>query len=539
MTADALGKMGKQSQGTNSMTDSSRDPRIDATLLARLERCTNLPSPPVIGMRVIELAQDPDVDIGKIADVVSMDPALAAKILRVANSPIYAMRRKSENLRQAITQLGLNGTLMLALSFSLAATMHNHADQGFDYRHFWRRSLAAATCARRLGMAVRLRASEELFLAGLLQDIGMLVLDKLNPHFYRKLESNQADHAAVRVCEQEALGADHAMIGGWILGKWGLPDYLIDTVTGSHDADFESTEKDGQRFLHCVALSGQLVDAVSRCSREEIEHIAALAFSSLNIDHDEFMEMLSALESDFRDAEAMFETDLTDYCYSDSLLDSARETLMMRNLQTLQQADRLQETADILESRTRELEERSRRDGLTGLFNRAYLDECLVHEFNMARERDWPMIVMFVDLDHFKRVNDSYGHQVGDQVLQRVARTLVEGVRENDLVARFGGEEFVVIAAGRGEKTALVMAERLVGAFRALQHPVDGAREITVTVSIGIAILGEGFGFPSAEEMVVAADKALYAAKRRGRNRYIVYSDYMDKDLQMIQGGAG
>ena len=104
-------------------------------------------------MRILDLSQDPDVDIGKVADVVSMDPALTAKILRIANSPIYAIRRKTENLRQAIMLLGLNGTLTMALSFSLAASMHNNARQGFDYNLFWRRSLAAATCARRLSVA--------------------------------------------------------------------------------------------------------------------------------------------------------------------------------------------------------------------------------------------------------------------------------------------------------------------------------------------------------------------------------------------------
>jgi len=511
---------------------------IDARLQGRLEHCTNLPSPPVVAMRVIELAQDPEADIGKVADVISMDPALAAKVLRVANSPIYAMRRKSENLRQAITQLGLNGTLMLALSFSLAATMHNHADQGFDYKRYWHRSLAAATCARRLGMMVKLRSSEELFLAGLLQDIGMLVLDKLDPLFYQKLSVGQSDHGQVRDAEQQSLGADHALIGGWILSKWGLPEYLVSAVINSHEAEFSCEFSDCERFMHCVALSGLLVDAVSQSSPDAIEEVFGIMQTRLGVDRDQFTAMMSSLEEDFRDAEVMFDADLSDYCYSDALLDAARETLMMRNLQTIQQADRLQETADVLESRTRELEERTRRDGLTGLFNRAYLDERLEHEFTSAQERNWPMIVMFVDLDHFKKINDTYGHQVGDQVLQRVARALTEGVRDNDLVARYGGEEFVVIAPGRGEKTACVMAERLVGCFRKLKHAVGGTLEVPVTVSIGIAILGEGYEFSEVQQMVEAADKALYVAKRHGRNRYQIYSSYMEKDLKVIQGGA-
>jgi diguanylate cyclase (GGDEF)-like protein len=214
-------------------------------------------------------------------------------------------------------------------------------------------------------------------------------------------------------------------------------------------------------------------------------------------------------------------------------MDNAREMLMMMNLQTLQQADKLQETAEVLESRTRELEERSRRDGLTGLYNRAYLDQKLSHEFSMASERDWPMIVMFVDLDHFKQVNDTYGHQAGDQVLQRAARTLAQGTRDEDIVARYGGEEFVIVSPGHGEKTAHIMANRLVESFRALKHPVNEGKEINVTVSVGLAILGEDDNFSSVDEMLEAADKALYVAKKSGRDRYIFYHEDMDNDTSM------
>lgn len=502
---------------------------LDGQLLARLERCTNLPSPPVVALHVIELAQDPDVDIGKVSDVISTDPALAAKVLRVANSPIYALRRKTETLHQAITLLGLNGTMMLALSFSLASTMHDGGSPGFDYNHFWKRSLASATCARRLGVALRLRAKEELFLASLLQDIGMLVINKIDPKFYAELGPVQHDHAAISTCESTRLGADHAAIGAWILRKWGFPDYLLDAVGYSHASEIPGAPDEFHRLVRCVSLSGRLVDAIQRpTDQNNLQLIATQASEQLGIEEAPFREMMTQLNEDFTDAQAMFNTDLSDYSYSDSLMDSAKEMLMMMNLQTLQQADRLQETAEALESRTRELEERSRRDGLTGLYNRAYLDQRLAHEFSMASERDWSMTVMFVDLDHFKRVNDSYGHQAGDLVLQRAARALVEGTREDDIVARYGGEEFVIITPGHGENTARIIAERLVGSFRALRHAVSEGTEITVTVSIGLAVLGEGEHFASVEQIVEAADKALYAAKHGGRNRFVVYSSRLD-----------
>jgi len=512
------------------MDKESPEQILGAQLQARLERCTNLPSPPVVAMRVIELAQDPEVDIGKIADVVGTDPALAAKVLRVANSPIYALRRRTETLHQAITLLGLNGTLMLALSFSLASTMHNNADQGFDYKHFWKRSLASATCARRLGVVVKLRAKEELFLASLLQDIGMLVIDKMDPSFYQGLGVDQLDHEAVAACERERLGADHATIGGWILRRWGFPDYLHDAVVYSHSQISPSESRDFRKLMYCVSLSGMLVDAIYNPNEQNnLPKIAELASDRLDIDEEKFKEMLALLNEDFTEAQETFDTDLSEYNQSDVLLDNARETLMMMNLQTIQQADKLQVVAEALESRTRELEERTRRDGLTGLYNRAFLDEKLRHEFSMASERDWPMIVMFVDLDHFKRVNDTHGHQAGDQVLQRAARALADGTRDDDIVARYGGEEFVIATPGHGEKTAHIMANRLVNSFRSLKHTVNDGKEINVTVSIGLSILGEGESFASVEEMLEAADKALYMAKKNGRNHYVIYGKNIDK----------
>ena len=512
---------------------------IDDKLLARLECCTNLPSPPVVAMRIIELAQDPDVDIGKVADVVSMDPALTAKILRISNSPIYALRRKTENVHQAITLLGLNGTLVLALSFSLASSMNNNACQGFDYNAYWGRSLAAATACRRIGMAINLKKGEELFLAGLLQDIGMLVIDKMDPAFYGKLGVGQQDHVQLHEAEKNALGADHATIGGWMLEKWGLPSFLVETVAGSHNPDAVACDAELQSFMKCVALSGPLVEAMGQQDEaHDMSGTAELMKQRLGVEGNEFTHMLESVDVDLREAEDLFDTDLSDYCYSDSLMDRAKEALVLKNLESMQQADRLQATAEILESKTQVLEEKTRRDGLTGLFNRAYLDERVSKEFTMASERDWPMIVMFVDLDHFKQVNDTYGHQAGDQVLQSAASALIDGTRDEDVVARYGGEEFVVIAPGQSDATAKIMGDRLIKIFKNLTHTISGGAEIVVTASIGLAVLGDGNNFANAEDMIKAADEALYAAKESGRNRYVIWSVDMDKELALATGTA-
>lgn len=512
---------------------------IDDSLLARLENCTNLPSPPTVAVRIIELSNDLNVDIGKVADVISMDPALSAKILRIANSPIYAVRRRTENLHQAITLLGLNGTLTLALSFSLAASMRNNACQGFDYNAFWRRSLASATCCRRIGIAINLRKGEELFLAGLLQDIGMLVIDKMDPEFYQQLGVNQSNHVKLAAGEADSLGADHAVIGGWIMKKWGMPDYLIDSIMQSHDREATAEDSKYQSFINCISLSGPLVDAMhAQDEPNDLDVVVAQIKAQLGVSDDNFDSMMESLDMDFREAEDLFDTDLSDYSFSDTLLDRAKEALIMKNLETMQKADKLQETAEMLESKTQVLEEKTRRDGLTGLYNRAYLDGRLEKEFSMARERCWPMVIMFVDLDHFKHVNDTYGHQAGDQVLQTTARVLLDGTRDEDVVARYGGEEFIVLAPGQGAATARIIADRLINMCQSLAHKVTGGHEITVTASIGVAVLDDDLEFMSVTEMVEAADKALYAAKESGRNRFVVYTRQMDHEPVLVSGSS-
>ncbi|MFQ5488403.1 MAG: HDOD domain-containing protein, partial [Gammaproteobacteria bacterium] len=122
----------------------------DPALTKKLQLCTELPSPAGIAIRIIELCQDPDTSLGEVASVIGHDPAISAKLMRMANSPLYARQRKIENIRQAISLFGLNGTLTLALGFSV---VDSSRQQGgcLDHNHFWRRSLACAISSQLLG----------------------------------------------------------------------------------------------------------------------------------------------------------------------------------------------------------------------------------------------------------------------------------------------------------------------------------------------------------------------------------------------------
>ncbi len=162
--------------------------------------------------------------------------------------------------------------------------------------------------------------------------------------------------------------------------------------------------------------------------------------------------------------------------------------------------------------------EMSVRDGLTGVFNRRYFDERITSEFAFAARHGTALCVLLVDIDHFKRVNDRWGHQAGDAVLRRVVGELRSGVRTEDVVARYGGEEFAILARGIDVMGARLFAERVRAMVERAEIAWEGER-IPVTVSIGLSHNHAGAPAKKAERLVSAADQALYGAKRSGRNR--------------------
>ncbi|MDY0007322.1 MAG: diguanylate cyclase [Spongiibacteraceae bacterium] len=162
----------------------------------------------------------------------------------------------------------------------------------------------------------------------------------------------------------------------------------------------------------------------------------------------------------------------------------------------------------------------SRTDRLTGLNNRGYWDERLHQEFKRVRRSCESCSLVMFDIDHFKSINDRYGHQVGDAAICMVARTLLNSCREVDICGRYGGEEFVVLLPGTGVEGALVFCERLRKTIENSHLQCHGV-DIQLTVSLGVAALSDGDDTP--ETWVCNADAALYQAKNSGRNRTAAY----------------
>ena len=166
------------------------------------------------------------------------------------------------------------------------------------------------------------------------------------------------------------------------------------------------------------------------------------------------------------------------------------------------------------------LESLSRTDGLTQLNNRSYSEELIAKEFKRYKRSLSPSSLVMLDIDHFKQVNDTYGHPMGDKVIQAVAQTISATQRDSDVSGRFGGEEFVVLLSDTNAEQALVFTERLRKKIEKATIQLNGAR-VQVTVSLGVCQLAPELD--SYQQWLSNADQALYRAKQQGRNRSIIF----------------
>jgi diguanylate cyclase (GGDEF) domain len=490
----------------------------------RLKTQVDFPSPSRVAAEIIALARDPDIEMATVAQAISRDPAITAKILRIANSAFYAQRRASHNLRQALVVIGLNAALTLALSFSLVSSFRALRATGIDYPRFWRRSLLGATAARAFSELAKVGQPEDIFLAGLLQDMGVLALDRTSRDFYAKLPQG-ASHADWMAYETQQLGKDHSAYSALLMRSWNLPQRIWQAVEHSHTPQVLSAATEGGQYARCIALGSDLAEAVLCTDRSaRVTALAKRAHSLLGVSHELFNEVVNRILKLIPEAEELYDTSILPPEDAENLLAEARELLTVRNLHALQEVSALQATTSVLLTRTEEAEDSGRRDALTGALNRAWLDRMLDREFTQAVVFGRDLSIAHVDLDHFRHVNDKFGTQAGDTVLKNCARVLQACVRGSDLVARFSGEEFMVVLPGADGSIAKQVAQRILSALASFDHG-EAAPGVRITASIGLATYTSKQRFPSTLALLEAADHALYAAKLCGRNRYEAYDE--------------
>ena len=502
-----------------------RNLEMDAVVQERLKNCKTLPTLPSVAIQVLELCQQENVKLSKIADVVAQDPALAVRMLKLVNSACWGLSRQIDTLDRAVTLLGTDASRAVALSFSL---MRGLRRKDTDLSRFWRRSLTAGVAARTLAQRRKTDNPEVVFLAGLLQDIGVLALIEAFPRAYGDLlQRSPHDHASLSNLEKAEFGDDHSVVGAWLARRWHLPEVYELAILGSHDLEQHEGSHDMPFTVKMVALSGLFADIwINEQSEPSQMETVRAAAETLGMNAGNVPNLLTAIASALPQISALFEIDLGDPETLSDIAERAKEELVKASIKTVRNAHRAQMKAAALASESRDLEEQSKRDSSTGVFNRAYLDETLVREFEWGKKRRCHLSVVFCDIDKFKQINDAHGHQTGDRVLQSVARILTNQLRDS-FVGRYGGDEFVVILPEVSGEEADVASRRVckvVSSQSCSIGSVQAAKFAAVSISIGHATLSPSQEFQSAPELLAAADKALYLAKEAGGGRAMTCS---------------
>ncbi|MDX1734286.1 MAG: HDOD domain-containing protein [Halioglobus sp.] len=518
---------------SSAMLNAAGDSKED--LLQTVLKSDSLPSLPTVASKLVSLTSREETTLSDVADLISQDIAMSSKILKVANSAFYSFPQQISSIQQAVSMLGTNAVQSLVLSFSFLSMNKISNDSQFDFDDFLKRSLTSASVSKLMMGKLSDVDTEEVFVAGLLQNLGELILACTLPEEYNKVFDAIADEGTEqRAAERDVFGTDHCYIGYEVAKQWNFPTTIVLPIFHHHDpASYSNSDEKIQKYVEVIYLSNVFLNIHDAENPAQFHgQFIEEAKKLLGLDADAIEDILQEAHTKVDEAAANFGLEMEETRPVQEVLQEANIRLSLLNLDYEQINKELIKTKMELETLTAELQEKNElltqladMDGLTQVYNNRYFQEALDKEMSRTRRREYNMSLVLMDIDHFKRFNDDYGHLAGDFVLAEFARVLSQTLREYDTLARYGGEEFVVILPETKIEDAMTVAEKLRTAVENAKFK-NGKENYNVTASFGVSVLTpEDETSPDKKELIRRADEALYDAKKAGRNQVAAYGE--------------
>lgn len=439
---------------------------LDPWLTALLPKAENLPSLPGAALEVLRLCRAEDTTLDDLARAISNDPALAARLLRFANSSLYGAGDEVRTVQRATLVLGMKTVQLMSLSFSLVSALPREGSVGdFDYARFWRRSLVRSVSARALAGRAGLAAQDEAFLAGLLGEIGQVVLARCAPEAYGRVLTDartRGDAWPQADSEREHLGTTQSEVGYALLVAWKVPAHIALAVR--HMA--ESTELPTGSALELgtlvkvLTVAGPVTDLLTLDAGEPALHRALeLAQRHLDLATPAMQELLMELDAPLRETAALLELRLPAGRSHETILEEARQHMLALSLGQASELASLRISLDPGQ-RERLLAEPGGHDLLTGLASERAFATFLEHQLNARRGGSLtrPLGLVLLALDSF----ESYPHEEARTEAQRaVAGLLTRVLRRNDLAACLKPGQFALVLGDATPFGMRALAERL------------------------------------------------------------------------------
>ncbi|HMP79285.1 MAG TPA: GGDEF domain-containing protein [Pirellulaceae bacterium] len=509
-------------------TPTTNNPPFSIDRFTASKRLLTLPE---VATRLVMIAQQAEPDLDEAARVIRTDPAISAKILKTANSALFAFRNKSETIEDALPQLGMSMLRTLILSFHLARHNTPQVELRPVLREYWRSSLTQATLAEMLAERFDGVDPSTYFLAALLQDIGILAMMSEAPQDYLNHVLDRARFPRVVSAERNHFGFSHIDVSCAMLEQWGLRDQFCHGIRHHHDQIVPADQTDSCRLAVILAAASQgaemLLSYRDKSPNSTVPEWANFLETRLELNESQAAEIIDQVTHRVREYSDLFTFDIGERVCPDRAIAEAKELLeeiALRNQLELAQEVKL---------RKRSIdEEQLYRDCLTGLYNRRFLNDKLIHHFMAAVDRRSPVGLLFIDIDRFKRINDNHGHAVGDQAIRHVADGLRRTLRHHDIAIRLGGDEFLVMICDVQQAPFQRIVNRI--GRDEVSLAIAETSQIDISLSIGcVYYLPQADTVPDLNGLIDRADQAMYHSKRQGGGCSTLYvADHGHKTLE-------
>ncbi len=493
--------------------------------LRKLFAEAKLPTNPALAATILKLIDDPKSSAADFASALRSDPALSTRLLKTANSVHFAQREPVTTIARAITVLGLNRVKTASLAFQLVTHLNKLGGTPFDMKMFWQDSLLRACLGHSIAEQVIPERREEAFLIALLLECGILLLVQVYGSSYVTLyRSGNLSPTAFYAVEGQAFPHTHVDAISVMASQWKLPD-LIAAPLAQHHTRIELSASSSENERLCAVsyfvgglrfAEGLTVDPAEESLQEYGRTVLDLDDAAWTLAQQRAAEEYQRLSKLYRDI-IPEDVDVAELLgEANRQLASAASAATQRVLNVEAERVAIEREQRGLESALREYRERAALDPLTNVLNRGALTDSARQAIENQVDQGTSIAAFFLDLDNFKRLNDKYGHKIGDRALKAVATLLVREVGRMGTVGRYGGGGFGGLLRGLSAESVRQLAEQIVVSVRGLDSGALGFPG-QVTCSLG-AVWSDRPAVSSAEELFAAADELMYRAKRGGKD---------------------
>lgn len=482
-----------------------------------------LPTLPAVATLILEEIGREEMDFQRLTRIITADTALTTRILKIANSSLFSPVDNIDCIHTALTRLGTTLVTNIALSFVLVHTFNKRAIKStLDFHYFWRHALTSAVAASLLHNELYSDDSN-IFITGLLHDIGILIAGSQIPAYCDLITSDAAMRENLNVKEHTAFGFTHCQLGAEVLQSWKIPESIVIPILHHHSPEAAPAQYRNAAFV--LQVADKIADMFhSKPSADKLGVFEQILLQE-NMDQASVDRLIHEIFSNSLKTLAFFEIPPGKIKSPGQLLQEANIMLCDLSIATdMEMRSIKKEHEDLIEcskhlySANAELSRMAFEDDLTGLHNIRYFHNYFKREMQRSVRYKSCFSVLLLDLDNFKQVNDRYGHQAGNRVLQHLADIIDNSLRQVDMAARYGGEEFIIFLPETGQEGAMLIAERLRQKIE--EHIIPWQKyRISVTASIGVTHFDPEQEDTCKDAIIARADIAMYQAKQEGRNR--------------------